>query len=263
MRDRSVSFRPSPSLARVVAAVALTLAPPILGAQPVPAAVAEMPFSLGERLTYDLKFGKIKVGEGVMELLGIEEVRGREAWHSRFRVRGGVPFYRVDDVLESWFSRDGLHSLRFVQDLEEGGRVRERRYEIFPETKSWREGDAPEQAGVEAPLDDGAFLYFVRTIPLEVGQTYSFDRYFRPDRNPVVIKVLGRETIKVPAGTFETIVIQPVIKSKGIFSEKGEARIWLTDDARRMMVQMKSKTKIGSLNLYLTSTRPTPPATTR
>ncbi len=238
---------------------AFALVTPALGAQPAAATPAEMPFSLGERLTYELKFGKLKVGEGVMELLGIEEVRGVEAWHSRFRVRGGVPFYRVDDVLESWFSRESFHSLRFVQDLEEGGKVRERRYEIFPEKKTWREGDAPEQPGVDAPLDDGAFLYFVRTLPLEVGQTYSFDRYFRPDRNPVVIKVLGRERVRVPAGTFETIVIQPVIKSKGIFSEKGEARIWLTDDARRMMVQMKSKTKIGSLNLYLTSARPTTP----
>ncbi|MBK8250774.1 MAG: DUF3108 domain-containing protein [Gemmatimonadetes bacterium] len=230
-----------------------------LAAQP-PAAEAgtPVPFALGERFTYDLKFGKIKVGEGTMETLGLETIRGIEAWHTRFRVRGGVPFYRVDDVLESWFARDGLYSLRFVQDLEEGGKVRERRYEMFPERQAFREGDAPEQPSVAAPLDDGAFLYFVRTLPLEAGHTYSFDRYFRPDRNPVVIKVLGRETIKVPAGTFQTVVIQPVIKSKGIFSEKGEARIWLTDDAQRMMVQMKSKTKIGSLNLYLTSARHAP-----
>ncbi|MBL8961353.1 MAG: DUF3108 domain-containing protein [Gemmatimonadetes bacterium] len=243
----------------------LALLPARLMAQP-PAAEAgtPVPFALGERFTYDLKFGKLKVGEGTMETLGLETIRGIEAWHTRFRVRGGVPFYRVDDVLESWFARDGLYSLRFVQDLEEGGKVRERRYEMFPERQAFREGDAPEQPSVAAPLDDGAFLYFVRTLPLEAGQTYSFDRYFRPDRNPVVIKVLGRETIKVPAGTFQTVVIQPVIKSKGIFSEKGEARIWLTDDAQRMMVQMKSKTKIGSLNLYLTSARHAPAnATTR
>jgi hypothetical protein len=225
---------------------------------PVTEPVTAVPFAAGERFTYDLRFGKLKVGEGTMETLGLETVRGKEAWHTRFRVRGGIPFYRVDDVLESWFAVDGLYSLRFVQDLEEGGKVRERRYEMFPERMTFQEGEGPEEPGVSAPLDDGAFLYFVRTLPLEVGQTYSFDRYFRPDRNPVVITVLGKERIRVPAGTFETIVIRPVIKSKGIFSEKGEARIWLTDDARRMMVQMKSKTKIGSLNLYLTSARPAP-----
>lgn len=222
---------------------------------PPSAVPMSIPFEVGERLVYEVRFGKLKVGEGVMELIDTENIRGRDAWHTRFRIRGGVPFYRVDDVLESWIDKEHFHSLRFVQDLEEGGRLRERRYEFFPERKVFREGDGEEEPSVENPLDDGAFLYFIRTLPLEVGQTYSFDRYFRPDRNPVVVKVLGRERIKVPGGTFDTLVLQPVIKSKGVFSEKGEARIWLSDDSERIMVQMKTKTKIGSLNLYLTSAR--------
>lgn len=216
---------------------------------------APVPFTIGERLAYDVRFGKLKVGEGVMELIDSEVIRGRDAWHTRFRIRGGVPFYRVDDVLESWIDKSAFHSLRFVQDLEEGGRMRERRFEIFPDRKVFREGDGAEEPTVADPLDDGSFLYFVRTLPLEVGKTYQFDRYFRPDRNPVVVKVIGRETIRVPAGQYHTVVIQPIIKSKGVFSEKGEARIWLADDSTRIMVQMKTKTKIGSLNLYLKSAR--------
>jgi hypothetical protein len=220
-----------------------------------------VPFGVGERATYEVHFGKLKVGTGTMEVLGVEEIRGRPSWHTRFRIRGGIPFYRVDDVLESWIDREHFHALRFVQDLEEGGKVRERRFEIFPERQVFREGDGEEETSVASPLDDGSFIYFVRTIPLEPGQTYEFDRYFRPDRNPVKVRVIGRETIRVPAGTFRTIVIQPVIKAKGIFSEQGEARIWLSDDAQRIMVQMKTKTKIGSLNLYLQSNRPTTDAT--
>ena len=234
----------------------LAQAPP----PPVPA-FTPVPFAVGERLTYDVKFGAIKVGRGSMEVLDTVTLRGRPAWHTRFRVRGGIPFYRVDDVLESWIDRADFNSLRFVQDFEEGGRSREIRYEIFPERAVYRENDKAEQPSVADPLDDGSFLYFVRTIPLDVGQTYEFHRYFRPDRNPVVVKVIGRETITVPAGTFRTIVLQPIIKSKGIFSENGQARIWLSDDAARIMVQMKSRTKIGSLNLYLQSHRPPPPPT--
>jgi hypothetical protein len=51
-------------------------------------------------------------------------------------------------------------------------------------------------------------------------------------------------------------VIQPIIKSKGIFSEKGRAEMWLTDDPRRLLVQMKSSLSIGSLNLYLRGYEP-------
>ena len=92
-------------------------------------------------------------------------------------------------------------------------------------------------------------------MPLEVGKTYTFDRYYKPDRNPVTLRVLRKERVTVPAGTFDAVVVQPVIKTKGIFSEGGQAEVWISDDARRMIVQMKSQLKFGSLNLYLRSTR--------
>jgi hypothetical protein len=222
-----------------------------------PATRPEVPFSAGEQLSYEVRFGALKVGSGRMEVLGITTIRGREAWHTRFTVKGGVPLYRVNDRMESWMDTRTLHSLRFVQDLEEGGKDRERGFEIYPDRRTFVEhGDTTQHASVSDPLDDGAFLYFVRTIPLEIGKTYTFQRYFRPDRNPVTIRVLRREKVKVPAGTFETIVIQPTIKTRGIFSEKGHAELWLTDDDRRMMVQMKSKLSFGSLNLYLTGATP-------
>lgn len=221
-----------------------------------------VPFNVGERLTYDVYFGPLRAGEGTMEVVAREPVRGIDAWHTRFRVRGGVPFYRVDDVLESWIGVECFHSLRHVQDFEEGGRVRERRFEIFPDRAMYRENDEPEALSVADPLDDGSFIYFIRTIELEVGKTYTFHRYFRPDRNPVIIRVLRRERVRVPAGTFNAIVIQPIIKSRGIFSEDGEAQIWLSDDADRIMLQMKTKLKIGSLNLYLKS-RPKKPTADR
>jgi hypothetical protein len=118
------------------------------------------------------------------------------------------------------------------------------------------EGGEPEAKSVRNPLDDGSFLYFLRTIPLVVGETYTFERYFRPDRNPVTIKVLRKERVQVPAGEFDAIVVQPVINTRGIFSENGHAEVWLSDDQNRIMLQMKSGLSFGSINLYLTSYRP-------
>jgi len=104
---------------------------------------------------------------------------------------------------------------------------------------------------VPNPLDEGSFLYFVRTLPLEVGKTYEFQRYFKAQGNPVRIRVLRRETVTVPAGTFKAVVLQPTFQTKGIFSQNGRAEVWISDDERRLMVQMKSKLSFGSLNLYL------------
>ena len=216
-----------------------------------------VPYGVGERLEYDVKFGHLKVGSGAMEVAGIQMVRGRETWHTVFTVKGGTFFYRVDDRYESWIDRRTGNSLRFSQDLSEGRRDVERDFEILPEQSVYIEGaGSTTQPSVRNPLDDGSFLYFLRTIPLAVGETYTFNRYFRPDRNPVTIKVLRRERIRVPAGEFDAIVVQPIIKSKGIFSENSKAEIWFSEDANRIMVQLKADLPVGSLNLHLTSARP-------
>ena len=220
-----------------------------------PPAAPRLP-QVGEKLTYDVKFSAVKVGSGFMEAAGYESVRGVSALHVRFVVRGGTFFYKVNDLLESWIDTTRFVSLRHRQDLSEGSKDRERNFEFFPERRTFSQDGKPEEPGIADPLDDGSFLYFVRRVPLEVGRTYEFTRYFRPDRNPVRIIVLRRERIKVPAGEFNTIVIQPIIKTKGLFSEGGKAQVWLADDSTRAMIQMKSSLPIGSLNLYLREYRP-------
>jgi hypothetical protein len=244
------------ALRRGALALTLLLALPV-SAQERDGNVIPVPFGVGERLEYDVRFGKLRVGSGSMEVAEVDDVRGRSAWHTIFQVRGGTFFYRVNDVYESWIDRHTGNSLRFKQDLNEGRRSVERAFEIFPERGVYQEsGEDTTQLSVRNPLDDGSFLYFLRTIPLAVGETYIFERYFRPDRNPVTIKVLRKERISVPAGEFDAIVVQPVIKTPGIFSENGHAEIWLSDDENRIMLQMKSGLSFGSLNLYLKSYRP-------
>jgi hypothetical protein len=222
-----------------------------------PPGIAPVPFAAGERLAYDVHFGPLKVGTGSMEVTGVDTVRGRAAYHTTFRISGAIPLYRVDDAFESWFATDDLSSLRFHQDRNEGDKERQHRYEIFPERRTYTDltDDKGEQPSVANPLDDGSFVYFVRTVPLEVGRTYEFQRYFKPDRNPVTIKVVRRERVTVPAGTFDAVVIQPVIKTKGVFSEDGRAELWISDDERRLIVQMKSQLVFGTIDLYLTSVR--------
>ena len=251
-------------VAAFAVANARTVAPAKAEAQSVASSSsrrAKVPFGQGERLEYEVKFGSLRVGNAHMEVVALDTLRGRHVWHTAFWVQGGNFLYRVNDVYESWMDAETLSSLRFVQELEEGGKDTERRFEIYPERSVFIQTNkkgAKEEKSVREPLDDGSFLYFIRTIPLIVGQTYDFDRYFRPDRNPVRIKVLRKERITVPAGTFNAVVVQPVIKTKGIFSENGHAEIWLSDDDKHIMLQLKSRLKFGSLNLFLKSYFPSP-----
>jgi len=223
---------------------------------------AHYAFGVGEKLDYQVKFGPMSVGTATMEVIGLEPVRGTNAYHTVFNVRGGVPFYKVNDRYESWFDPRTYSSMRFNQNIDEGSYEAKRNFEIFPERETFSENGKPEEKSATDPLDEATLIYLLRTMPLEVGKTYDLDRYFRPDRNPVRVQVVRKERITVPAGTFNTIVVRPIIKAKGMFSEGGHAEVWFSDDSVRTMVQLKSQLKIGSLNLYLKSvragTRPTP-----
>jgi hypothetical protein len=216
----------------------------------------DVPFGMGEQSVFDLKFRSVKVGSGRMEITGIERIRGRAAYHIVFTVTGGIPGFRVDDWYESWVDTASLASLRHVQRVHEGGYHRETSYEIYPERKSYSENGGPEKPGVSNPLDDGSFVYFARTLSLAAGERQAFQRYFKPDMNPVVMTAEQVESIDVPAGKFEALAIRPSIKAGGIFGEGGEAEIWLSTDKRRLLLELKTKLSIGSLNLYLRSYRP-------
>lgn len=216
---------------------------------------AVVPFGVGERLDYEVKLSGIRVGGGFMEVAKMDSIRGREVWHTSFGIKGGLAFYRVNDRYESWFDSHSLASLRYHQNIDEGSYERDSRFEIYPERRIFVDSKGVEHPTSEEPLDDGSFLYFLRTIPLEVGKEYEFNRYFRVDRNPVRIRVLRREQVRVPAGTFDAVVVQPIIKTKGIFSENGRAEVWLSDDPHRIVLQMKSRFSRFSLNLYLKSFR--------
>jgi hypothetical protein len=214
---------------------------------------AAAPFAVGEELVYKATFGGLPAGSARMRVDGIEIIRGRPAYHVLFSIDGGVPFYRVHDRYESWIDVQTLASLRHRQDISEGRYHRNTTYEIFPERASYQKDDEPVEASVANPLDDGSFIYAVRAARIKVGETRRDDRYFRPDRNPVVLTGLRQDTVTVNAGTFATTVVKPSIKANGLFSENGDAQIWFSDDAARYPVQVKTKFAKFSLTLSLQS----------
>jgi hypothetical protein len=245
------------ALAAIVPVRASAQLPMLAATSPAPSVAtrASVPYSVGEELTYKASFGGIPAGTARMRVEGIELVRGRPAYHVVFTIDGGVPFFRVRDRYESWIDVQSLASLRHRQQISEGRYKRTTTYEIYPERGTYEEGDSV-YASVSQPLDDGSFIYAVRTAGIRVGETRRDDRYFRPDRNPVVLTGLRHESVRVGAGSFAATVVRPSIKANGIFSENGEAQVWFSDDARRYPVLVKSKFAKFSLTLSLQSVVP-------
>ena len=219
--------------------------------EPAPTPVAtKVPFRVGEKMTYQAKVNFINAGSATMSVEGIEPVRGRPTYHTVFDVRGKLLLFHVNDHYESWFDTASLVSLHHTQHIDETKNQADRTYDFYPDRKVYVRNGV-ENPSVPDPLDEGSFIYFMRSVPLEVGKTYEFNRYYHVDRNPVVIQVERKERIKVPAGEFDAIVVKPIIKSKGLFSENGEAEVWFSDDSTRTLLRLKSKLPFGTLYLEL------------
>ncbi len=220
-------------------------------------------FPVGERMDYSVTWEGIRLGAGSLSVEAIDTVQDRPAYRVVLEMAGGPPFYRVEDRIVSWIQPVPFASLQFAQNQKEGSYRRNRKIVLDVESLTYtrydlKEGEyVPHRKEADIPIPPGAldeisYLYMVRLLPLEVGQRYEFDRYFKKDGNPATVEVLRREEIRVPAGRFKTIVLRPEIATDGMFGEGGEAEVYLTDDEHRIPVRLKTSLMVGSGNLYLT-----------
>jgi hypothetical protein len=210
-------------------------------------AESRVPFEVGERATYNAKVGALNAGKAVMAVESIERVRGMAAYHTSFDLHGRVLFKRFDNHYESWIDTTALTALRLMQKTGDG----EKHYEFYPDRRVYIKNDSTENPSVSEPLDVCSFLFYLRTLPLDAGHTYSVNRYYHADRNPITITVVRREHISVPAGEFDAIVVHPVIQSNGLFSPKSSAEVWLSADPSHLILRLKSGLPLGTLTLEL------------
>jgi hypothetical protein len=220
-----------------------------------PRYVENCAFGPGERLEFSVEYGIIKAGTAVLAITGPEQHQGLMAYRITATARSNPAFstfFEVNDVNEALLDIVQLHTLRFFKDLHEGdfnyseevlfdqdaGMV------YYPEERdsSLRQMVIPPHA-----LDVLSSLYFARTLPLELGETYCIDSHIDNENYPLEVTVLERDHIRVPAGDFDCIMVQPGLQSQGIFDQQGEIWVWLTDDERHMPVLMRSAIVIGEI----------------
>ncbi len=219
-------------------------------------AVAPVPFGVGEAMLYKLSvkccLWPIPLsggGDASLEVEAIDTIRGFPTYRLALRMKGSiVKVFGVDNVDRSWLDVDGLFSRRFEQKHNETGHTRDRTYDFVPTTMRYERLGDPSDFGPLAtpiPLDDISFVYFLRTVPLTAtSPDMTLSRYYKAEGNPATLQVLRAERVKVPAGEFDAIVVRPIIRTDGFFGEEGEAQVWLSNDARRIVLKMTAKAKL-------------------
>jgi hypothetical protein len=154
---------------------------------------------------------------------------------------------------------ESLCSLRFRQDIREGRYRRKKETVIDPlagryVSRRWKKGVESMKQGDTRPFvqDVLSSLYYIRTFPLEVGRTYSLEVHSGVDTWTLNVRVRARERVRVPAGEFDCLRLEPTLAGEGLFNAKGKLTVWVTNDTHRMPVLLKSKVAVGSFAAELT-----------
>ncbi len=217
-----------------------------------PAAAA---FEVPERLEYSIRWEFVHAGNSVLEILPEDEQTLKiisTAWSSKFL----SVFYKVEDRIEVVVDTSSLLPSTYRLKLREGRHRKEREVFFVPEAGKIVQNDIHKEEIKEyeaegAVYDPISAFYLLRNMEAEVGKPLFVKVFDNGKLYDVEVQVLKKEKISVPAGTFDTILVKPLLKSEGIFMRKGDVYIWLTDDEKKIPVKMKSKVKVGAVSAVL------------
>jgi hypothetical protein len=215
-------------------------------------------YSIPEKLVFDLTWMGIKAGTATQEIStdnGVTRIisTARSAdWLSVF-----FPVEdRIETVLASSHSAGPGLPKTYRMKIHEGKTRRDKEitFDHAMRTALYVDRMNGEKKSFDIEkdtLDTLSSFYHLRSMPLEVGKSVFVTVFDGKRLWNTEIRVLRREKIKTDLGRFDTIVVQPLMKAEGIFDKRGDMFIWLTDDARRLPVKMKTKVPVGSVTATL------------
>jgi hypothetical protein len=218
---------------------------------------AEYQFPVGQTYVYG--------GEWRIFNAGIATVRLEQAGHEH-RVVGTANaagtvalLYHVQDRLESFLDPSTFCSHNTSRHIEEGFRRVEtsitfdyKRGKAVLDHKNIKKKESKhEEHDIPNCVTDMlSSIYYVASLPLLPGKTYSFPINDGGSTLTVMVHVEARELVKTPAGTFNAIRVQPETSS-GVLRDKGKIWVWYSDDAARVPVQMRARMSWGTLTFFL------------
>jgi hypothetical protein len=210
------------------------------------------PFPDGRSYVYSAEWHLITAGTGVvrMEVAG----NGRKVIATAESSGAVNVIFPVHDHFEAHFDPRTFCSLSIFKHSEEGAHKRETSihfdYARKKSTLDEKNLKTGETKHVENDLDSCATdvitgFYYVQSLPLKMGATYEFPI---SDGKTAIVRatVEKREQVKVPAGTFSTVLVSAEAIS-GSLKSKGKVWAWFSDDASHTPVQMRAKLGWGTL----------------
>jgi hypothetical protein len=216
-------------------------------------------FGLGERLEYKVGYQFITAGNAYFQIQPKPaSIRGRQCYDIRFEVRSLKSLdwlYRVQDIYRTVIDMDGIFPHYFEQHIREGGYRRDFTA-TFDQTANKAYTSEGEYAIPAYVHDIVSAFYYVRTLDLskkKKGDIIELKNFFGDKTYDLGVRILGTQKTEVEAGTFNCIVVEPLVVEGGLFKNEGRILLWLSNDERKIPVKVSTKVIIGSIDAELTS----------
>lgn len=223
-------------------------------------------FKTGEWYLFDVTYFGATAGNLEMETLTNKVVNGRPCYHFQARATTASVFsliYRMNDVAESFMDTETLITHKFSLRLDESLQQRELLELYDQKTKLayyWSKLDHKRKGKMnekkEIPIDfythDGlSAFYFIRTLPLEIGKSFTFPVVTNGKIRTVRVTVDRKEVLQTRIGAIPAVVLKPEVVLDGVLKTYGDSYVWVSDDERRILLKVDAKIKVGSIIAYL------------
>jgi len=231
------------------AAVAVIAELPTAQAGPAPTV-----YGPGERMVFDISYGPISAGEGVLETIGTVDHLGRTCYHVQSTANSNRFFssvYKVRDKIVTYIDVADLSSAYFYKRLREGDYKKNLEITFDREAGLARYGDGNTIAVPAGVQDELSAFYYVRNLDLESGTDLIVPAHTSRKNYNMKVIVHGRETVEVPAGKFDCFVVEPIVEGEGLFKHEGRITIYISADEHRVPVLVKTKVPVGSIDVAL------------
>lgn len=239
---------------RVAVATALLLLPVPAHAFEAQTDSVTRPFQVGERLTYHVSWLNLTAAIAKMEVLQMEGENDR----TMARLVGTAQstpiitkFFPVDNRVESVVDLDTLAPTHLNFRRREGKKKEDIEYDFHQKdgTVTAVRGGTAETLPIPAGTQDIlSCLYYTRTmLSPKPGASLKMNVYHDKKNRPVEVRVEGLETIEGAWGKAETVKVRVIMPFHGLFMNKGDIHVWVTNDERKTPVRMKAKVVLGSI----------------
>jgi hypothetical protein len=198
----------------------------------------------GEDLEFRIRYGGMPAGNARLKVESCEGPRG-ELYRITSVARSNdfvSLFFEVDDKVIAELDAETYQIRRFEKDLREGPFEKHMVFTCDEDVVRSGEQCLNPKPGTRDVL---SALYYVRGRDLRVGDELEIETFDNGKIYQACVKVTGEERVTTPAGSFDCLVIEPEIE-EGIFGKAGRLVVWVTDDALKMPVLVKSTVSVGS-----------------